>query len=390
MLLAASPVAGAHEALGKPSGAVTLFLAGDVMTGRGIDQVLPHPSDPHLHESYVKTALDYVALAERAHGPIPRPVDFSYIWGDALQELRRVAPHVRIVNLETSVTKSDDYWRGKGINYRMHPANASCLAAASIDCCALANNHILDWGYAGLKETVRTLQKIHVRTAGAAANLEKAEAPAILALSAQRRVLVFGLGSVTSGIPHDWAAATGRPGVNLLTDFSGATVSRIAAKVSAIKREGDIAVASIHWGNNWGYEIPGQERAFAHGLIDKAGIDVIHGHSSHHPKGIEVYRDKPIIYGCGDFVNDYEGIGGYEDFRSDLVLMYFVTLDPSAGTLVHFEMTPLQIKRLRLNRASKDDAAWLRDMLIREGKALGTHVRLTADNMLTLERLRTV
>ncbi len=67
--------------------------------------------------------------------------------------------------------------------------------------------------------------------------------------------------------------------------------------------------------------------------------------------------------------------------------MYFVTLDPSAGTLVHLEMTPLQIKRLRLNRTSKGDAAWLRDMLTREGKALGTHVRLTADNTLTLEPL---
>ncbi len=379
-----------REALGIPSGSagpVTLFLAGDIMTGRGIDQALPHPSDPRLYEPYVKTALDYVALAERAHGPIPRPVDFSYIWGDALQELRRVAPHLRIVNLETSVTKSDDYWRGKGINYRMHPANVPCLAAASIDCCTLANNHILDWGYAGLKETVRTLQKIHVRTAGAGGNLEKAEAPAILTLGARRRVLVFGFGAATSGIPHDWAAAVDRPGVNLLNDFSGATVDRIAAKVRAIKRQGDVVVASIHWGNNWGYKIPAQERAFAHGLIDKAGIDVIHGHSSHHPKGIEVYRHRPIIYGCGDFINDYEGVGGYEDFRSDLVLMYFVTLDPSAGTLVHLEMTPLQIKRLRLNRTSKGDAAWLRDMLTREGKALGTHVRLTADNTLTLEPL---
>jgi len=82
-------------------------------------------------------------------------------------------------------------------------------------------------------------------------------------------------------------------------------------------------VASIHWGDNWGYEI-------AHNLIDHAGVDIIHGHSSHHAKGIEVWHGKPVIYGCGDFINDYEGIGGNEKYRSDLSLMYF---ELGGGTL---------------------------------------------------------
>src|SRR5579872_3924197 len=116
--------------------ATTLFLCGDVMTGRGVDQVLPHPSDPTLHEPYVASALEYVEMAEKAHGPIPRPVSFSYIWGDAAAELERLAPAARIVNLETSITTSEDY-DPKGINYRMHPANTPCLAAAKIDCCVL-------------------------------------------------------------------------------------------------------------------------------------------------------------------------------------------------------------------------------------------------------------
>ena len=64
---------------------IRLFLCGDVMTGRGIDQVLPHPSDPAIHEPYVKNAKDYVQLAESANGPIPKPVSFSYKWGDALE-----------------------------------------------------------------------------------------------------------------------------------------------------------------------------------------------------------------------------------------------------------------------------------------------------------------
>jgi len=75
-----------------------LFLAGDVMTGRGIDQVLPHPGEPTLHESYVEDAHGYVHLAERASGPIGAPVDFRYIRGDALRFLKAHDPDVRIVN----------------------------------------------------------------------------------------------------------------------------------------------------------------------------------------------------------------------------------------------------------------------------------------------------
>ncbi|MBU1263749.1 MAG: CapA family protein, partial [Gammaproteobacteria bacterium] len=146
---------------------MTLFLCGDVMTGRGIDQVLPHPGDPVLHEGYATSALDYVALAERANGPIPRPAEFAYVWGDALAEWARVAPDLRIVNLETAVTRRDDWQRGKGIHYRMHPANVPCLTAAGIDCCVLANNHVLDWGYAGLAETLETLRRAGLQRAGA-------------------------------------------------------------------------------------------------------------------------------------------------------------------------------------------------------------------------------
>src|SRR5512143_3888726 len=141
----------------------TLFLTGDVMTGRGIDQVLPTPSDPQLYESYVTDAREYVKLAERAHGEIRKPVSFDYIWGDALAELDRAAPDARIVNLETSVTTSPGPWPAKGINYRMHPANVGCLTAPRLDCCTLANNHVLDWGYAGLDETLRTLRAAGIR-----------------------------------------------------------------------------------------------------------------------------------------------------------------------------------------------------------------------------------
>ena len=197
---------------------VRLFLCGDVMTGRGIDQVLAHPCEPTLHEDFVASAKDYVSLAEQANGPIPRHLDASYVWGAALDELDRMRPDARIVNLETAITDSDDYVR-KGINYRMSPENAGCLCAAGIDCCALANNHLLDWGRRGLLQTLATLQRLQIKTAGAGRNVSEAAAPAALDIANKARLLVFSFGSVTSGIPRNWAATKNHPGINLLPGF---------------------------------------------------------------------------------------------------------------------------------------------------------------------------
>ena len=363
---------------------VTLALCGDVMTGRGIDQVLPHPSNAVLYEPYVTSAVEYVAMAENANGRIPQPVDFSYIWGDAVQELDRMAPSARIINLETSLTTSEDHVP-KGINYRMHPANTPCLTALKINCCVLANNHVIDWGRSGLAETLATLRSAGIKTTGAGRNLREAEEPAIIEAGRNSRVLVFGAGTADSGIPRDWAATDTRAGVVLLRDFSERTVDRITERVDAAKRPGEIAVLSIHWGGNWGYGIPQEQRIFAHGLIDSGAVDVIQGHSSHHPKAIEVYRDKPILYGCGDLLNDYEGIAGHEEFRGEIVLVYFVIIDPSTRKLLGMHMTPFEIKHFRLQRATHQDATWFGDTLNREGKGLGTQVILNADNRLILQ-----
>jgi poly-gamma-glutamate synthesis protein (capsule biosynthesis protein) len=263
------------EAAASIHNAVTIFMCGDVMTGRGIDRILPHPGDPTIYESYMKSTQGYVKIAEDVNGLIDFPVSFSYVWGDALKEFDRRAPDVKIINLETSVTKSNDYWKGKGINYRMHPENISVLTAAKIDVCSLANNHVLDWGHSGLRETMETLRNANIKIAGAGRNLVEAQAPAVLKVPDKGRVIVFAFGLGTSGILSNWGARDDKPGVNLLKDLSSKSLHDIQEKVRRIKRDGDIVVASIHWGSNWGYMIPRQHTIFSHRLIDEAGVDII-------------------------------------------------------------------------------------------------------------------
>lgn len=363
---------------------ITLFLCGDVMTGRGIDQVLPHPSQPQLYESYVKSAKGYVEIAERANGPIEAPVAFDYIWGAALGEFDRLAPDLRLINLETAVTVSENYWPGKGINYRMHPANIPCISAANIDGCILANNHVMDWGYEGLVETLETLASVDVKTAGAGRNRQEAKAPTSFEIPGKGRVLLFAYGHSSSGVPLAWQAGEDQPGVNLLSDLSDETTDRVVRQITSVKQQGDLVVVSIHWGGNWGYQIPADQQQFAHRLIDDAGVNIIHGHSSHHPKGIEIYGDCPIIYGCGDLLNDYEGIRGYGRFRDDLSLMYFVTIDVTSGRLTELEMVPMQIKRFRLQHPSEQDRLWLLQAMDRECAALGARIQSETDGGFSL------
>jgi poly-gamma-glutamate synthesis protein (capsule biosynthesis protein) len=362
--------------------AIRLFLCGDVMTGRGIDQILPYPCEPRLHEVYLRSALDYVELAEKASGPIPRRASPSYIWGAALNEFDRTRPDARIVNLETSITRSEDY-APKGINYRMSPENAECLAAASIDCCVLANNHVLDWGRAGLIDTLARLDHLGINVAGAGRTLSEARAPAVLDIADKARALVFAFASPTSGVPATWGATPTAAGVNVLSEFSAANAARIGEQIAKLRGPRDIVVVSLHWGPNWGYETDSQ-RSFAHALIDEAGVSVVHGHSSHHAKAIEVYRDRLVLYGCGDFLHDYEGISGYEQYRNDLALMYFADIGADDGRVCGLEISVFQIRKFQLVPASRRDVEWTQQTLDRESRKLATRVEMTAEGRLAL------
>jgi poly-gamma-glutamate synthesis protein (capsule biosynthesis protein) len=252
----------------------------------------------------------------------------------------------------------------------MHPANVGVLSVARVDCAVLANNHVLDWGARGLLETLDTLAKARIRVAGAGRTPTEAEGPAVIDLGTRGRILVFALGAFDAGVPAEWSATVTQPGVSWIGDYSVGAARRTSDLVTRAKQPGDLVVVSLHWGPNWGYAIPDEHHQFAHRLID-AGVDIVFGHSSHHVKAVEVYRGRLILYGCGDFLNDYEGIQSRAEFRDDLTMMYFPTLDAASGELMELEMVPLQIRKFRLQHPSSSDAQWLFGTMDRECRRLG-------------------
>lgn len=351
------------------------------MLARGIDQILPEPCAPTLYEPYMDDARDYVAIAERVSGPIPLGVDPSYPWGDALAILDAAKPDARIINLETAITRRGTPDPEKQIHYRVSPANAAGLTAARVDACTLANNHVLDWGPEGLEDTLATLDQLRVRRCGAGRDLEEAIRPAIVDLGEERgRIAVFSVGSTDAGVPAWWSAGDERPGVHVLIDLGPESTRQLRRAIEPYRTAGTTVVLSIHWGPNWGFTVDAVHRRFAHHVIDDAGVDVVHGHSSHHVKAIEVYRGRPILYGCGDLITDYEGITGNEVYRGDLGLLYFVTLQDD-NTLDRLEMVPTRMHKFRITEASPKDARWLATTLARGGELLGTSVAMAGQRL---------
>ena len=226
-----------------------------------------------------------------------------------------------MINLETSVTRSADFAPGKPVHYRMSPENLPAVTVARPDACALANNHVLDFGRTGLRETLDALAGAGLAAAGAGRDAAEARQPVAVPVPGGGRAVIFACGAASSGIPLGWAATVTRPGVDLLPGLSGAAADDVIARVQAVRQPGDVVIVSIHWGSNWGYGVDEDQVRFARRLID-GGADVIHGHSSHHPRPVEVYRGRLILYGCGDCIDDYEGISGHEEFRDDLRLLY--------------------------------------------------------------------
>ena len=97
-----------------------------------------------------------------------------------------------------------------------------------------------------------------------------------------------------------------------------------------------------------------------------------------------MFRGKLILYGCGDCIDDYEGITGHRAYRPDLRLLYFASLDPGTGQLAALRMAPMQARKMRLRQAPAADRQWLTAVLDQISRRFGSRIELQPDGMVTL------
>lgn len=257
----------------------------------------------------------------------------EYPWGDTLEIFREA--DARFCNLECVISDRGTPWSAppKAFHFRSDAGNVEVLRRAGIDAVSLANNHTLDFMDEALLDTIDTLDRSRIRHSGAGRNALEAEAPAIFRLG-KRTTAFF---AFTDNEP-DWTASEGRPGIHYLpVDPGEAEAKRFFRIIEESRGKTDLVIVSAHWGPNWGYEVPQDHAAYAHALVD-SGADVVFGHSAHVFRAVEIYRNRPILYSAGDFVDDY-AVDALE--RNDESFIFVVEIQGEQPTKVHLYPTTI-------------------------------------------------
>ena len=316
---------------------LTLLMAGDVMLGRGVSQALQrmHPEEP---------------------------------WEDLLPHFRRA--DFRLVNLEAPLTHHKTRWSRtqKIFHFRAEPLPALLtLRGAHIDACSLANNHLLDFEIEGLLDTLKYLGNERIAFAGAGQDIDHAQAPRIITLAKENAKIA--LLSATDNEPA-FAAGPNTPGVNYFPiDLDATSLAWLDRGVEESRRAGaQIIILSLHWGPNMVERPPSVFQRFAHAAIDR-GVDVIHGHSAHIFQGVEFYRGKPILYDCGDLIDDY-----VVDplLRNDWSFLY--SLDFDDATFRELRLIPVQLGYGRARLAREPERELILERMVALSRDLGTRL----------------
>ena len=301
-----------------------------------------------------------------------RDRDPTGVWGSTLGRLRELDGLV--ANLECCVSGRGERWPDKTYYFRAAPGFAvPALRAAGVSAASLANNHTLDFGVQALRDTRAHLADANVAAVGAGRDRDGALDPAVTDAG--------GLTVATVAFTDQWpayAAGESSPGT-AYTPLDRAVPSTRRLVGEALDRarqaDSDLVVASLHWGPNWKTEPDATQEAFARWLVDR-GVDVVHGHSAHVLQGVEVYRGRPILYDCGDFVDDYIHKEGLHNKRSALF-----ELVVRAGRLDRLRLVPVEIADEAVHQAGDEAAAWLRETVRERSNAFGTTVERAGDGL---------
>lgn len=324
------------------AGPLRLAFAGDVMLGRLVNESLTQGGDP------------------------ARP------WGDLLPTLWNA--DLFFVNLECALTTRTERWSDGGYKpfyFRADPAVVETLKRGRVDFASLANNHICDFGTAGLLDTVATLDAAGIAHAGAGTDRWGAREPALLTVGDTRVAVV-----AWADYPAEWAATPGTAGIN----YTPITLAReyfdeIRVAVAVARERADLVVFSMHWGPNMRPHPRPEFRAFAHAVIE-AGVDIFWGHSAHVVQGAEVLGGRVVLYDAGDFVDDY---AVDPHLRNDLSALFVVEVKPPAVEGV--EVIPVRIDDLQVSRSQGRDREWFVERFTARCAELGAAVNAKADTV---------
>jgi poly-gamma-glutamate synthesis protein (capsule biosynthesis protein) len=322
-------------------GSATLTLLGDVMLGRGVS----------------------TALSRRP------PATF---WGDVRPLL--AAADVVIANLECVITERTEPWQktAKGFHFRADPRAVDVLSAGRIQCVSLANNHSMDFGEQGLLDTIHYLGAAGIRHVGAGRSQSEAEVPTIIKAAGVKVAVI----AVVDEEPASAAGPdlAGTNSVNIANDtFVMARVTHAAARARQLGAQ--LVVLSVHWGTDITLVPAAHFRSFARAAVE-SGVDLVYGHGDHVFQGVEVHGNGLILYGTGDFLDDY---AVDPLLRYDWTFVFQVRID--ARGIHSLDLVPVRIDFAQIRLATGADFEAIRARMCRQCADLGTAVTKTAEGL---------
>jgi len=264
-----------------------------------------------------ESILTFSAVGDTYLAGIRRWPDGYFVLADeeiGKKALNKVASYflnsdVNFCNLEGVITNSGRPIAGKSNAYLLsYPGMTRILKKAGINVVALANNHILDYRWEALADTMARLDKVGIKYSGAGKNLAEARKPAII----EKEGMTIGLLSYTTNLnlPMGFKASESKPGLNPIRvspffvpdHINKEDIEVMREDISKWHKKTDFLAISCHWGvSDQGTQtVARHQEIIAHYAVD-AGADMVIGHHTHALQPIELYKGKAIAYSLGNF-----------------------------------------------------------------------------------------
>ena len=301
------------EALGTGAPPLSLGIGGDVTFGLAVADVIAQ------------------------EGPEYPWSDVSVLFGDY---------DLTVVNLEGPLCSGGEAHPDQSsLCLRGDTSCAAPMAAAGVNAVCLSNDHIMDYGTAGLEETMTALRTEGLGVFGAGSSRSAAEQPLILEADNGAKVALLSFCDVA---PPSYAAGDDSPGI------SASSRDRVADAVSQAAGESPYVVVYLHWGELGSAEITYRQRELARTCV-QAGADLVVGCHPHVVQGIEVIDGVPVVYSLGNLVFSPESEAGKKGI--------FIGCRFGGGNLTGLEVIPLRVAEAKPSPPASEAAeSFLREL----------------------------
>ena len=281
--------------------------------------IFPFPSGAAAQQIVINAVGD-IMLAGRGAAAYAK-WGYDYPFAYVAHELK--TGDISVGNLEAPITRHGTEFTRKKYRFRTSPNAAEALRRAGFSVLTLANNHIMDFGAVGLRETLQHLDNAFILHVGAGENLHMARKSALVRVG--EKTIAFLAYSLT--LPPEFYARHNRAGT------APGIGSYWVEDIARAKSDADHVVVSFHWGAEKATTPKPYQIATAHRAID-AGADAVIGHHPHVLQGIERYKDGIIFYSLGNFAF------GSRSRSSDVSTIARITLD---NGIKEVELIPLNV-----------------------------------------------